>query len=139
MTNYYSDGSYWFDAGNYVQFNPGFSTSNVGYYEAFIDGCGGAKSGIIDSENSFAEETDPDPKSVRWTIYPNPANDQLNVFTDLNANTTIQIVDGLGRIRITKSIENNQELVDISELEKGIYFIRTHSEHGSETIKFIKQ
>lgn len=52
-------------------------------------------------------------------IHPNPANNQLNISTDLEIFKVV-IYSGIGQSKIEL---NNQKLIDISQLNKGIYFV----------------
>ena len=73
------------------------------------------------------------------SIYPNPANDKLNI--DGNALSEIIITDIVGRIE--KKIilgGSNHTTIDIHNLSKGIHIIQSVSNNGKKSIsKFIKQ
>lgn len=63
-----------------------------------------------------------------WKIFPNPANDFLNV--DLGENlgeTEISIIDLLGNIVSFEIIDNGKGVVDLSALPHGMYFVRINS------------
>jgi hypothetical protein len=70
------------------------------------------------------------------TIYPNPANDfiNLNVLSKAEGNVMITIVDVTGKVclqqqRIIKT-GYNKLLLNTSELNKGIYFVQTTNQLG---------
>jgi len=82
--------------------------------------------------------TEPVPgKNIDFTIYPNPANDVLNINTPENmGNYRITIFDGLGRIFYDEP--KSETSIPISNLKSGIYFIRLSNNSGiSTTRKFI--
>lgn len=57
------------------------------------------------------------------TIYPNPATTSINIHTP-NWNSSIKIVDMLGRIvLITTSSLNREVTVDVSNLPRGVYHV----------------
>ncbi len=70
------------------------------------------------------------------SIYPNPAQNILNIQTEEKINT-INIIDMLGRNSVINNFNNNQ--VDVSNLSSGLYFITIQAENGSFKQKFIKQ
>ncbi|MBN2610056.1 MAG: T9SS type A sorting domain-containing protein [Bacteroidales bacterium] len=72
-----------------------------------------------------------------FTVYPNPASDELNISCQSEFAGTYSIVDFSGKV-----IAANQavtKIVDISDLTKGIYFISFNDEKTFETIKFLKE
>jgi len=70
-------------------------------------------------------------------IFPNPANNILNVQSATNNFDSVSITDINGRIiNSLKNWASNQ--IDISALKPGIYFITIQSSEGKITKKFIK-
>jgi hypothetical protein len=69
-------------------------------------------------------------------IYPNPANDVLNIKTlqmcKINA---VRIFDGMGNI-VSQSIHGNQ--IDISKLSAGLYFIEINTDKETTRLTFTK-
>ena len=55
-------------------------------------------------------------------MYPNPANDYLNFDTNSNENIDVQIFDILGKSVL--QLENVRNLVNVSELKSGVYFVQ---------------
>ena len=68
-------------------------------------------------------------------IYPNPANNTISV--NLKNNSTFNILDLTGRLVIASKVENNT--IDISNLNKGVYILQTNSINGIINTKFLKQ
>jgi hypothetical protein len=83
--------------------------------------------GILSSSLSVNEFT-----SNKFTIYPNPTSDLLYISGN-NDIETLEIFDLNGRQLFKKAGINS---VDISDLSKGVYFIKLN---GKETFKFIKK
>lgn len=74
------------------------------------------------------------------TIYPNPANDFINVdLENVNDNITIQIVNALGEVVMTEKMETQQTSLNIHDLVNGVYFVKVESGEGKYIKKFIKQ
>lgn len=73
--------------------------------------------------------------SPEYTIYPNPANDLLNINIDkqFTSNYQYTIFDIYGRIFINTN--ENQSTIDISELNSGVYFIRISNLKGANATK----
>ena len=82
-------------------------------------------------ENAFAN----------FAIYPNPADNVLNISLN-NTNElpeTVKVFNTLGQAVVTKSVTNSSDLnVNVSSLQKGIYFVRIENETTSGVVKFVK-
>ncbi len=76
------------------------------------------------------------PKRNTFTAYPNPVKTLLYLSNYENINVVI-LSDVLGKLRIKKVAENNT--VDVTDLEKGVYFIQATLNNRMETVKFIKE
>ncbi|HKR02993.1 MAG TPA: T9SS type A sorting domain-containing protein [Bacteroidia bacterium] len=70
------------------------------------------------------------------SVFPNPANSEINILFSSDDNFEIEIVNILGE-RIIKV--KNQNRIDISNLTGGIYFIKVFSRNTLVTEKFMKQ
>ena len=75
----------------------------------------------------------------KFKIYPNPSTGQFN-FSDLERENSIEIYDLTGkRIYLIMTTENNQ-MIDLSEKDKGVYFYKiTHSTKIVQQGKLILQ
>jgi len=68
-------------------------------------------------------------------IYPNPAQNQLNISYDKSIFTDYEIYNSTGKIRLNGKLN---EKIDISSLSGEIYYIRLIGNKGLEVFKFIK-
>lgn len=59
--------------------------------------------------------------------YPNPTSGQLNITS--NAEYTIEIINAAGQIAFTGNINGN-DVIDLSKLEKGVYFMKASNDKG---------
>lgn len=73
-------------------------------------------------------------------LYPNPANDYLNVsFDSGNNNSTIKIYNATGQTVKLFNLNNSGEMkLDVSGLQKGIYIIRVENGSSILTGRFAK-
>jgi hypothetical protein len=62
------------------------------------------------------------PGASFFRFYPNPADKLLILRTDNPID--LQIVDGFGKPRISKSLNIGPQVIDVSFLEKGVYIMR---------------
>tara|TARA_B110000503_G_scaffold140729_1_gene232364 strand:- start:4057 stop:6261 length:2205 start_codon:yes stop_codon:yes gene_type:complete len=72
---------------------------------------------------------------VETAIYPNPAENQVNIRIDESYNfnnLNVQVVDLTGRIVLDTQINSAMSTLSVDGLEKGIYLVRIAN--GSETI-----
>lgn len=72
----------------------------------------------------------------RFEIYPNPAENYLNIDTNENINE-VNIYNVIG-VKVY-SEQNFNGTIDLSEFNDGVYFIRINTEKGDITKRFIKQ
>jgi len=128
-------------SGNYpsAQFNPDDKLCVV-----FTDERNDTGSGYIERDVFYREGTDISTNIKKSTtnnsfsIYPNPANNQLTIDNGQLTIKNIQILDVTGKV--VKQIVMSSELktstrIQIKDLEKGVYFVKL----GNHTHKFIKQ
>lgn len=78
------------------------------------------------------------PGATFFKFYPNPADKLLILRAD--GPVDVQIVDGFGKQRITKSLSGGPQVIDVSFLEKGVYILRiTDKVSGRQQFdKFLK-
>jgi hypothetical protein len=65
-------------------------------------------------------------QNVSFLVYPNPTNDILNIKLDLTneSNTSIQLVNALGQVIISKNASQEISSLNVSSLTSGIYFVK---------------
>jgi hypothetical protein len=74
----------------------------------------------------------------RFTIYPNPVNNELHISAANGVVVqSVSIYNLLGQLVL--AIGQPIDVIDVSNLNTGNYFIKIHSENGTSTEKFIKQ
>lgn len=76
-----------------------------------------------------------DISKIAFTIYPNPVQNTLTVDAREAVNS-IKVFDVLGKQMLTAQ---NSNIIDVSTLEKAIYFAQIQTDSGSSTKKFIKE
>lgn len=73
-------------------------------------------------------------------IYPNPVADVINLKNNKNYDLVMSVSSSLGqKVKKEATVENNK--IDVSDLEKGVYYLELKNKENSETrkIKFIKK
>ncbi len=70
-----------------------------------------------------------------FTIYPNPANDYIEIEINNSEIKKIEVLDILGKIVKSTSVIQNKSIIQIDDLKSGVYFITI----DRQTQKFIKQ
>ncbi len=71
-------------------------------------------------------------------IIPNPANDLIRIKTNNKNTTEIKIENSLGELIYTNESYNNNEVINLSMIKSGIYFVFIKSENGdTNKSKFI--
>lgn len=67
-------------------------------------------------------------------LYPNPANDFVNIKMEVAKDTPCYIYSLLGERLLATKIDSNNQIIDVSMLPTNIYFLQI----GHTTIKWIK-
>lgn len=98
-----------------------------------------AKYGLaVASTNEIAE-------AINFEVYPNPANEMVNIVLDKNLNNfTVSIMDLSGKVLMSESVTGNANTVastsmDVSSLASGSYVISLSTESQSYTKHFVKK
>jgi uncharacterized repeat protein (TIGR01451 family) len=72
------------------------------------------------------------------TVYPNPAKNKVTVKA-AGAIKSVQLYDVQGRILHTAIEDKNQVTLDLSNQQRGVYFLTVTTQKGSSTQKIIKE
>ena len=140
-----------YDANNYLHMNWGWSGAYNGYFSINL-----LNPDIFDFSESWNEVLiGIEPKSIAgvpsisdaesFTIYPNPASDQLTIQTSSSQNSAtaiVSIINVLGQEVLSNSLslgEGRGEVLDISNLSAGMYFLEMKTESAIHTKRFIKE
>jgi len=77
-------------------------------------------------------------EALQTTIFPNPANDFVSIdFGNLYSAKEITLIDVQGRIIVQKQTSDNNLNLNISEFQKGVYFIKISTTDNILIKKFI--
>ena len=71
-----------------------------------------------------------------FSLFPNPATD--NILINRSGLQQVYITDVTGKRVVNRSTDQDELLLDVSQLKSGIYFVTTISAKGSETQKIVK-
>ncbi len=71
-----------------------------------------------------------DENAITASVYPNPANDVLNINLSANA-TSVSIIGMDGKVISTEAINANTAAVNVSNLVAGVYFYEIVAENGT--------
>ncbi|HAF29870.1 MAG TPA: hypothetical protein DCG75_12575 [Bacteroidales bacterium] len=92
---------------------------------------------VFGKEINVSTGTEPNPRNqyLEYTIYPNPANDVVNINIDNNfiEDYRYTIFDIYGRVYLDET--SQQSSFNVSNLNSGIYFIRISDSKGINTTK----
>ena len=77
-----------------------------------------------------------DVENIEFTLYPNPAHNQITISSENLKINSIKILDITGRTIKRLLVNNEQSIIDVSDLSNGIYFIKINQ---NQTVKFIKE
>ena len=80
--------------------------------------------------------------AVLMQVYPNPATDVLNLVYDHTGEMEVNIFDATGRIVLSSTHRGsgfNQLTLNISSLDRGIFFVKVNAGEATDVLRFIKQ
>jgi hypothetical protein len=118
-----------------------FNSDSLGVAE--LNSNGGTDIWIQKMGSSAVEINELIEESEKNLVYPNPANSKLHLITPTSEELMLmEILNPLGQVCYTKRLHNASENieVDTSELQQGIYYVKTYAKSGLQTItEFIKE
>lgn len=145
-TNAWSlEGSFW---GAPRGFAGGFALNNDIYIGA---GGGGNGTGSLKGpfytdfwklSNGLTVMLEPVAGNTDFKMFPNPANDVVFIDASLAEKTaqSLRIYDGTGRLISTRNLTNSLEVIDVSMLSSGMYFVELATTAGEVLdSRFVKQ
>lgn len=86
----------------------------------------------------LSDKSDASKNTAAFTAYPNPSTGSLNIQFKNDNFREIAILDLRGTSLIRKNTTSNLEVLDISRLANGIYFLRVKEGDSFQTIKISK-
>ena len=83
-----------------------------------------------------------EPESLNIAVYPNPATNNINVgIVDNTSEKNIQLFDSIGKLILQRNMtaHSNEELLEVSKLRRGIYWIKVDVDGRSFNNKILLQ
>lgn len=114
------------------------------YWKLYFTEFSGSSTGVYTfvqkdvTDHSFVNEIE---GLELFEIYPNPATDYIRLISDASQNLAYRITDISGKIITEGQIQEgfNQEKINVSRLQSGVYHITLISDSGISSQSFIKQ
>ena len=96
--------------------------------------------GVFDSLDIWNSIDTEAPLKNKIRVFPNPAKEEVNIQTSgfFNMNTSIRVYDAAGKQVLETKLQIPQTTIDISGLDKGIYFLKILNGDGEFVEKLIK-
>ena len=73
------------------------------------------------------------------SLYPNPANDVINVQCTMYNVQLVEVIDVYGKVINTINVIDTPAQINVSTLASGMYFVRVTTEEGVATKSFVKR
>ncbi len=122
-------------SGSAIVVNP---TTNTVYTVTGTDANGCSNSSTITQSVSLCTGITQLVNESSVSVFPNPFTDVITIKNTFK-NSTIVIVDVLGKVVFEKQIVSSETSIDLSELKTGFYQLMVNGESNSYTQKIIKQ
>lgn len=120
-----------------IKIGPFNNASNLIYIvEVEQAGCFGTDTINITIDNCVGVEE----KNNTFTLYPNPAKDNLTIKTKKLINSKISLIDMNGRIIYSEVINNKNHTINVSDYENGVYILSISNkiENYKQFVQIIK-
>ena len=76
--------------------------------------------------------------SVSLNVYPNPFNDNVVLNLTGTSSMNIQLFDIHGKLILENVYSEGENTINLSNLQNGVYFIKTMINNESRTVKITK-
>ena len=88
---------------------------------------------VFDDSYSIEENT------ASFNVYPNPVKDELFIATEVQVKE-VAIYDIYGRQTMSQQVNEttSQQVVEVADLEAGVYFVNIKTENGNVVKRFVK-
>ncbi|MBX3165503.1 MAG: T9SS type A sorting domain-containing protein [Bacteroidetes bacterium] len=107
------------------------NNTNTNYYKAFV-----GRLGLHTSTVGVANQTNPTPT---LSVYPNPFQDKLLIDGGELMIDKLSISNVLGELILQQNNYNTPQLLDLSTLPSGIYFLKVEDKKEQRVVKVIKE
>ena len=68
-------------------------------------------------------------------VYPNPANNKLNV--DAKSMTNIILINTLGQVILDRPVDGDNDIIDVSQYKTGVYMLRVVTKNGVDVKRIV--
>ena len=122
-------------------FDPSISGSGlftISYVFTDINSC--ANDAVADIQVDICLNISPSIISTNeFEIFPNPFSSQITVIINKTNKNKIEILNVLGEIVFSSEIKDNNTIIDLSRLVKGVYFVKINNGQNSRKQKLVKE
>lgn len=128
----------WYMNGNLIpgENNQEYTPTEFGTFQVFVQNDGECSS--FSNEIMIVSTEEFDLQDIE--IFPNPVKDQATLtFPETMEVSSVQILDIMGKVVIEKSYKKSNNVIDLSTLTVGNYFLKFDSNYGTFSKKFIKE
>lgn len=117
-----------------------FKTSSVDVLKERIDHIKDLFSNSPQIFQAYVGINDKEINQLQFRIYPNPADNELNIEGLNLKNCKFEIYNLIGQLNLSGSLLNNGlQKIDISQLKKGIYLLKLYNSENMKTYKFTRK
>jgi hypothetical protein len=109
-----------------------------GTYTVKLTDANGCKDSIVFTINEPVGLNDVDANNL-FVMYPNPTSSLVELNFTHQSNKTVTVTDAQGKVCMQYTSNQINQQIDVSTLNKGLYFVRVDDENGTSIKKLIKQ
>ena len=104
-------------------------------YTVYAVGANGQLSTGVSCHLTYDYTSVAEDQNANVNVYPNPANEMLTINVNVN-NFRYQLINSLGQV-VCDGNANQTAVVNVSELTKGVYFLRVNDGSNITTKKVV--
>jgi hypothetical protein len=121
----------------------GLDTMNIGFYKYYVTAVfNNSLTGAMLCESPGSDTVTilfpavgiPEVSGGSIMIYPNPANEVVNVKSDFNI-SRIEVLNFIGQTVYSTTVNSKIVKINTSSLQAGVYFVRVTTSKGIRTVK----
>lgn len=117
--------------------NQTFTATENGSYKVIVTGMGGcADTSACVNINSVGLENNQADLGI--SLYPNPTTGNVFVNMPATEEATITVFDAQGKVVMTLENAQNGSVIELSEVQYGMYMIQVANANGSNTFRIVK-
>ena len=92
---------------------------------------------VINCESGIRFKDSKEHAGIHVKVFPNPTTEQLQVHSSEEALRAVRIFNSLGQEVVKQELDGNAQIIDVSTLARGLYYLRIETERTAVMRKIV--